>query len=142
MEGKKILIIITGGIAAYKVLDLIRRLRERGVEVRCVLTEAATNFVTPLSVAALSEHRVYQDLFSLTDEAEMGHIRLSRDSDLVVIAPATANILAKMAAGPNAEIPTAEIRRVVLVDWVALAALIGALVLKLLPAVRGATPVS
>ncbi len=99
MEGKKILLIITGGIAAYKVLDLIRRLRERSVEVRCVLTEAATNFVTPLSVAALSEHRVYQDLFSLTDEAEMGHIRLSRDSDLVVVAPATANILAKMAAG-------------------------------------------
>ena len=99
MDGKKILIIITGGIAAYKVLDLIRRLRERSVEVGCVLTEAATNFVTPLSVAALSEHRVYQDLFSLTDEAEMGHIRLSRDSDLVVIAPATANILAKMAAG-------------------------------------------
>ncbi len=98
MDGKKILIIITGGIAAYKVLDLIRRLRDRGVGVRCVLTEAATNFVTPLSVAALSEHRVYQDLFSLTDEAEMGHIRLSRDSDLVVIAPATANILAKMAA--------------------------------------------
>ena len=99
MEGKKILLIITGGIAAYKVLDLIRRLRERGAEVRCVLTAAATQFVTPLAVAALSEHRVFQDLFSLTDEAEVGHIRLSRDSHLVVVAPATANILAKMAAG-------------------------------------------
>lgn len=99
MKGKKILLIITGGIAAYKVLDVIRRLRERGAEVRCVLTAAAANFVTPLSVAALSEHRVYQDLFSLTDEAEMGHIQLSRDSHLVVVAPATANILAKMAAG-------------------------------------------
>ncbi len=99
MEGKKILLIITGGIAAYKVLDLIRRLREQKAEVRCVLTDAATHFVTPLSVAALSEHPVYQDLFSLTDETQMGHIQLSRTADLVVVAPATANILAKMAAG-------------------------------------------
>jgi phosphopantothenoylcysteine decarboxylase/phosphopantothenate--cysteine ligase len=97
--GTRILLIISGGIAAYKTLDLIRRLRERGAEVRCLLTAAATHFVTPLSVAALSENRVYQDLFSLTDEAEMGHIRLSREADLVVVAPATANILAKMAAG-------------------------------------------
>lgn len=99
MDGKRILLVISGGIAAYKTLDLIRRLRERGAVVRCVLTEAASHFVTPLSVAALSENRVYQDLFSLTDEAEMGHIRLSREADLVVVAPATANILAKMAAG-------------------------------------------
>jgi len=99
MDGKRILLIISGGIAAYKTLDLIRRLRERGAVVRCILTEAASHFVTPLSVAALSESRVYQELFSLTDEAEMGHIRLSREADLVVVAPATANILAKMAAG-------------------------------------------
>jgi phosphopantothenoylcysteine decarboxylase/phosphopantothenate--cysteine ligase len=99
MDGKRILLIISGGIAAYKTLDLIRRLRERGAVVRCILTEAASHFVTPLSVAALSESRVYQDLFSLTDEAEMGHIRLTREADLVVVAPATANILAKMAAG-------------------------------------------
>jgi phosphopantothenoylcysteine decarboxylase/phosphopantothenate--cysteine ligase len=99
MDGKRILLIISGGIAAYKTLDLIRRLRERGAVVRCILTAAAGHFVTPLSVAALSENRVYQELFSLTDEAEMGHIRLSREADLVVVAPATANILAKMAAG-------------------------------------------
>ena len=99
MHNKKILLIITGGIAAYKCLDLIRQLRERGAVVRCIMTEAATHFVTPLSVAALSEQKVYQDLFSLTDEAEMGHIRLSREADLVVVAPATANILAKMATG-------------------------------------------
>jgi len=99
MDGKHILLIISGGIAAYKTLDLIRRLREHGAVVRCILTEAAGHFVTPLSDAALSENRVFQDLFSLTDEAEMGHIRLSREADLVVVAPATANILAKMAGG-------------------------------------------
>jgi phosphopantothenoylcysteine decarboxylase/phosphopantothenate--cysteine ligase len=99
LEGKRILLIITGGIAAYKSLDLIRRVRERGGSVRCILTEAARQFVTPLSVSALSEEKVYTDLFSLTDEAEMGHIRLSREADLVVVAPATANTLAKMAAG-------------------------------------------
>lgn len=99
VNGKRILLIITGGIAAYKSLDLIRRLRDEGARVRCILTEAASHFVTPLSVAALSENRVYQDLFSLTDESEMGHIRLVREADLVVVAPATANTLAKMAAG-------------------------------------------
>jgi len=99
LHGKRVLLIITGGIAAYKSLDLIRRLREEGSEVRCVLTKSATKFVTPLSVSSLSENVVYQDLFSLTDEAEMGHIQLSRDADLVVVAPATANILAKMAGG-------------------------------------------
>jgi len=99
LEGKRILLIITGGIAAYKSLDLIRRLRERGAAVRCILTAAGCQFVTPLSVAALSEAKVYTELFSLTDEAEMGHIRLSREADLVVVAPATANTIAKMAAG-------------------------------------------
>jgi len=98
-EGKRILLVIAGGIAAYKSLDLIRRVRERGGSVRCILTEAARQFVTPLSVSALSEAKVYTDLFSLTDEAEMGHIRLSREADLVVVAPATANTLAKMATG-------------------------------------------
>jgi len=99
LEGKRILLVITGGIAAYKSLDLIRRLRERGAGVRCVLTAGGTEFVTPLSVAALSHERVYTDIFSLTDEAEMGHLRLSQEADLVVVAPATANCLAKMAQG-------------------------------------------
>jgi phosphopantothenoylcysteine decarboxylase/phosphopantothenate--cysteine ligase len=99
LEGKRILLIITGGIAAYKSLDLIRRLRDRGAAVRCVLTEAAGHLVAPLAVAALTEDKVYTDLFSLTDEAEIGHIRLSREADLVVVAPATANILAKAAHG-------------------------------------------
>lgn len=99
LNGKRILLIISGGIAAYKCLDLIRRLRERGASVRCVLTASATEFVTPLSVSALSEDKVYGELFSLTDEHEMGHIQLSRDADLLVVAPATANVLAKMAGG-------------------------------------------
>jgi phosphopantothenoylcysteine decarboxylase/phosphopantothenate--cysteine ligase len=99
LAGKRILLIISGGIAAYKSLELIRRLREQGAAVRCVLTRAATQFVTPLSVAALSEDKAYFDLFSLTDESEMGHIRLSREADLVVVAPATADILAKLAHG-------------------------------------------
>jgi len=99
LEGRHVLLIIGAGIAAYKSLELIRRLRERGVAVRCVMTEGATHFVTPLSVAALAEHKVYQDLFSLTDESEMGHIRLSRENDLIVVAPATADLMARMAAG-------------------------------------------
>lgn len=99
LSGKRILLIIAGGIAAYKSLDLIRRLRERGAAVRCILTKAGAEFVTPLSVSALSGDKVYGDLFSLTDEAEMGHIQLSRDADLLVVAPATADILARMAAG-------------------------------------------
>ena len=106
LHGKRILLIISGGIAAYKSLDLIRRLRERGAAVRCVLTESATQFVTPLSVSALSEDRVYGDLFSLTDEAEMGHIQLSRDADLLVVAPATTNIMAKMAQGIGEDLAT------------------------------------
>ncbi|KGM32148.1 bifunctional phosphopantothenoylcysteine decarboxylase/phosphopantothenate synthase, partial [Inquilinus limosus MP06] len=99
MRDRRILLVIAGGIAAYKSLDLIRRLRERGARVRCILTQAATEFVTPLAVSALTEDKVYRELFSLTDESEMGHIRLSRDADLLVVAPATANILARMAAG-------------------------------------------
>ncbi len=99
LTGKRILLIIAGGIAAYKSLDLIRRLRERGAGVRCVLTRAGAEFVTPLSVSALSEDKVYGDIFSLTDESEMGHIQLSRDADLILVAPATANIMARMAGG-------------------------------------------
>jgi phosphopantothenoylcysteine decarboxylase/phosphopantothenate--cysteine ligase len=99
LSGKRILLIIGGGIAAYKSLDLIRRLRERGAAVTPVLTGAASEFVTPLSVAALSGSKVYGDLFDLTDEAEMGHIQLSRSADLVVVAPATADLMAKMAQG-------------------------------------------
>jgi phosphopantothenoylcysteine decarboxylase/phosphopantothenate--cysteine ligase len=99
LEGRNVLLIIGAGIAAYKSLELIRRLRERGVGIRSVMTEGATHFITPLSVAALTENKVYRDLFSLTDESEMGHIRLSRESDLIVVAPATANLMARMAAG-------------------------------------------
>ncbi len=99
LKGRRILLIIGGGIAAYKSLELIRRLRERGAAVVPVLTETAEEFVTPLSVAALAGHRVYRDLFDLTDESEMGHIQLSRAADLVVVAPATAGILARMASG-------------------------------------------
>jgi phosphopantothenoylcysteine decarboxylase/phosphopantothenate--cysteine ligase len=99
LHGKRILLIVAGGIAAFKSLDLIRRLRERGASVRCVLTEAGAKFVTPLSLQALSEDRVYGDMFSLTDENEMGHIQLSRDADLLVVAPATADLLARMAGG-------------------------------------------
>jgi len=99
MHGKSVLLIIGGGIAAYKSLELIRRLKERGATVRAILTKAATEFVTPLSVASLSGEKVFQDLFSLTDEAEMGHIQLSRAADLVVVAPATADLMAKLAGG-------------------------------------------
>ncbi len=99
LDGKRILLIVAGGIAAYKTLELTRRLVERGAAVRCVLTAAGAEFVTPFALSALSGDKVYRDLFSLTDEHEMGHIQLSRDADLVVVAPATADILAKMAAG-------------------------------------------
>lgn len=99
MTGKHILLIIGGGIAAFKCLDLIRRLKERGVTVTPVLTRAAEEFVTPLSVSALAGTKVFRDLFDLTDEAEMGHIQLSRVADLVVVAPATADLMAKMAGG-------------------------------------------
>ncbi len=99
LAGKKILLVIGGGIAAFKALDLIRRLRERGATVTPVLTRAAEEFVTPLSVSALAAAKVYRDLFDLTDEAEMGHIELSRAADLVFVAPATANLMGRMAAG-------------------------------------------
>ncbi|SNX72835.1 phosphopantothenate-cysteine ligase /phosphopantothenoylcysteine decarboxylase [Cereibacter ovatus] len=99
LDGKRILLIIGGGIAAYKSLDLIRRLRERGCAVTPVLTRAGAEFVTPLSVSALAGARVHQDLFDLTQEAEMGHIALSRVADLIVVAPATADLMAKMASG-------------------------------------------
>jgi phosphopantothenoylcysteine decarboxylase/phosphopantothenate--cysteine ligase len=97
--GKRILLIIGGGIAAYKSLDLIRRLKERGIATRAILTQAGAQFVTPLSLAALTGDRVYQSLFDLTDESEMGHIQLSRDADLIVVAPATADLIARMAGG-------------------------------------------
>ncbi len=96
---KSVLLIIGGGIAAYKSLELIRELTKRGIAVRCIMTKAAEQFVTPLSVAALSGQKVFSDLFSLTDETEMGHIELSRSADLVVVAPATADLMAKMASG-------------------------------------------
>jgi phosphopantothenoylcysteine decarboxylase/phosphopantothenate--cysteine ligase len=99
MRGKSVLLIIGGGIAAYKVLELIRRLREREFRVRAILTSAGAQFVTPLSVSALTAEKIYQDLFSLTDEAEMGHIQLSRSADLIVVAPATADLMAKLAHG-------------------------------------------
>ena len=99
LNGKRILLIVAGGIAAFKSQELIRLLRKQGASVRCVLTEAGARFVTPLSLQALTEDRVYSDMFSLTDESEMGHIQLSRDADLLVVAPATANLLARMAAG-------------------------------------------
>jgi phosphopantothenoylcysteine decarboxylase/phosphopantothenate--cysteine ligase len=99
MRGNSVLLIIGGGIAAYKSLELLRRLKERGVSVRAILTKAGAEFVTPLSVASLSGEKVYDDLFSLTDEAEMGHIQLSRSADLVVVAPATADLMAKLANG-------------------------------------------
>lgn len=99
LTGKHILLIIGGGIAAFKSLDLIRRLRERGALVTPVLTKAGEEFVTPLSVSALAGTKVYGDLFDLTDEADMGHIQLSRAADLIVVAPATADLMAKMAHG-------------------------------------------
>jgi len=99
LSGKRILLIVGGGIAAYKSLDLIRRLRDQGARVTPVLTRASEEFVTPLSVSALAAQKVYRDLFDLTDEAEMGHIELSRAADLVVVAPATADLMAKMASG-------------------------------------------
>jgi len=99
LSAARILLIIGGGVAAYKALDLIRRLRERGASVRVIMTQAAKHFIAPLSAAALSGQKVYDDLFSLTDEAEMGHIELSREADLLVVAPATADLIARMAHG-------------------------------------------
>jgi len=106
LAGKRILLIVSGGIAAYKTPDLVRRLRERGAAVRCLLTEGGAQFVTPLTLGAVSEDKVYRNLFSLTDEHEMGHINLSREADAVLIAPATANMLAKMVHGQADDLAT------------------------------------
>ena len=99
LHGKSILLIIGGGVAAYKSLELIRELKKRGCRVRAILTKAGAEFVTPLSVASLTGEKVHDDLWSLTDEVEMGHIQLSRSADLIVVAPATADLMAKMAVG-------------------------------------------
>ncbi|QPQ55933.1 bifunctional phosphopantothenoylcysteine decarboxylase/phosphopantothenate--cysteine ligase CoaBC [Allosphingosinicella flava] len=99
MQGKRILLIVGGGIAAYKACELIRLIRKEGGSVRCVLTKAGEQFVTPMTLAALSEQEVHTSLWSLKDEVEMGHIQLSRQADLVVVCPATADLMAKMAAG-------------------------------------------
>lgn len=107
LKGKRILLIIGGGIAAYKVLDLIRRLKERGAQVRPVMTEAAQAFITPLSVGALAADHVYTDLFSREDEQDVGHIRLARDADLIVVAPATADRMAQMVAGLGGDLAAA-----------------------------------
>lgn len=104
---KRIVLIVGGGIAAYKCLDLIRRLRERGYGVRAVMTRAAHEFVTPLSVGALTNERVFTELFDLDDEREIGHIRLARDADLIIVAPATADLIAKMATGQANDLATA-----------------------------------
>ncbi|HEU0017127.1 MAG TPA: bifunctional phosphopantothenoylcysteine decarboxylase/phosphopantothenate--cysteine ligase CoaBC, partial [Methyloceanibacter sp.] len=107
VQGKRILLIIGGGIAAYKSLDLVRRLKERGASVRAIVTKGGAEFVTPLSLSVLCEEKVFTDLFDLKDEAEIGHIRQSREADLVVVAPATADLLAKMAHGLADDLATA-----------------------------------
>jgi hypothetical protein len=104
---QRVVLIIGGGIAAYKSLDLIRRLKERSISVRTVLTRAAEQFVTPLSVGALTNERVFTNLFDLDDEREIGHIRLARDCDLIVVAPATADLMARMAGGHADDLATA-----------------------------------
>ena len=96
---KRILLIVGGGIAAYKACELIRLAKKAGIGVKCVLTAGGTHFVTPMTLAALSEEQVYTTLWDLKDETEMGHIELSREADLIVVAPATADLMAKMAAG-------------------------------------------
>lgn len=103
---KRVLLIVGGGIAAYKACELIRLLRKRDIAVRCVLTEAGAQFITPMTLAALSEQPVHTSLWDLKDEAEMGHIQLSREADLVVVAPATADLLAKMANGIASDLAT------------------------------------
>ena len=106
-NGPRIVLIIGGGIAAYKSLDLIRRLQERGARLRCILTPAARHFVTPLAVGALTGERAFTDLFDPQSEFDVGHIRLARDADLIVVAPATADLLAKMAGGHADDLATA-----------------------------------
>ncbi len=107
VNGRRILLILGGGIAAYKCLDLIRRLRERGASVRAIMTAAAQQFITPLAVGAISGDRVFTELFDREDEHDIGHIRLSREADLIVVAPATASLLAKMAGGHADDLATA-----------------------------------
>jgi phosphopantothenoylcysteine decarboxylase / phosphopantothenate---cysteine ligase len=107
VQGKRILLIVGGGIAAYKSLELVRRLKERGISVRTILTRGGAEFVTPLSLSVLTEEKAFTDLFDLKDEAEIGHIRLSREADLVVVAPATADLIAKMAHGLADDLATA-----------------------------------
>jgi phosphopantothenoylcysteine decarboxylase / phosphopantothenate---cysteine ligase len=107
VEGKRILLIVGGGIAAYKSLDLVRRLKERGASVRAILTRGGAEFVTQLSLSVLCEEKAFTDLFDLKDEAEIGHIRLSREADLIVVAPATADLLAKMTHGLADDLATA-----------------------------------
>src|SRR5664280_1581683 len=105
--GTKRVLLVGGGIAAYKSLDLIRRLKERGLAVRCILTKAAEHFVTPLSAGAIVGERVFTDLFDPTAEFDVGHIRLARETDLVVVAPATADLMAKLAGGHADDLATA-----------------------------------
>jgi phosphopantothenoylcysteine decarboxylase / phosphopantothenate---cysteine ligase len=107
VQSKRILLIVGGGIAAYKSLDLVRHLKERGADVRAILTKGGAEFVTPLSLSALCEEKAFTYLFDLKDEAEIGHIRLSREADLIVVAPATADLLAKMAQGLADDLATA-----------------------------------
>jgi phosphopantothenoylcysteine decarboxylase / phosphopantothenate---cysteine ligase len=107
MARKNVLLIISGSIAAYKSLELIRRLREHEFDVRCILTKGGAEFITPLSVASLSGNPCYSDLFSLKDEAEMGHIRLTREADIIVVAPASADLIAKMAGGQADDLASA-----------------------------------
>ena len=107
MQGKRILLIVGGGIAAYKSVELVSRLKERGASLRAILTKGGAEFVTPLSLSVLTEEKAFIDLFDLKDEAEIGHIRLSREADLVVVAPATADLLAKMAHGLADDLATA-----------------------------------
>jgi phosphopantothenoylcysteine decarboxylase / phosphopantothenate---cysteine ligase len=107
VQGKRILLIVGGGIAAYKCLDLVRRLKERCASVRAILTSGGAEFVTPLSLSVLTEEKAFTELFDLKDEAEIGHIRLSREADLIVVAPATADLLAKMAHGLASDLATA-----------------------------------
>ena len=98
---KKILLIICGGIAAYKSLEIIRNLKKRNVQIKTILTKSAKNFVTPLSVASLSQEKVYGDIFNVENESEMDHISLSRWADLILIAPATANTISKLSSGTS-----------------------------------------
>ena len=117
VSGPKILLVIGGGIAAYKSCELVRLIRKAGGEVTCVLTKGGQQFVTPMALAALSENKVYTSLFDLKDEVEMGHIQLSREADLVVVCPATADLLAKMAAGIADDLATTLILAPAAAPW-------------------------